>query len=43
MRMLQMAEFLGRHGFRGGAPYAIEHLSGPALRDQAVQALASGS
>jgi HEAT repeat protein len=40
-RKLQLAEFLGRHGFRGGYPYAIEHMSEPALRDQAVEALAA--
>jgi HEAT repeat protein len=41
LRKLQLAEFLGRHGFRGGYPYAIEHMSEPALRDQAVEALAA--
>jgi HEAT repeat protein len=41
LRKLQLAEFLGRHGFRGGYPYAIEHMSEPTLRDQAVEALAA--
>ncbi|SIO28447.1 HEAT repeat-containing protein [Singulisphaera sp. GP187] len=40
-RKLVMAEFLGRHGFRGGYPYAIEHMSAPELQDAAVEALAA--
>src|SRR5213075_457967 len=40
-RKLQIAEFLGRHGLRDGYPYAIEHLSEPSLREQAVAALAA--
>jgi HEAT repeat protein len=38
-RKLRLAAFLGRHGFRGGYPFAIEHLSDPSLRDLAVDAL----
>jgi HEAT repeat protein len=38
-RKLRLAEFIGRHGYRGGYPYAIEHLADPALRDVAVDAL----
>jgi len=38
---LKMAEFLGRHGIRDGYPYAIEHLSEPSLREQAISALAA--
>lgn len=41
LRKLQLAEFLGRHGFRGGYPYAIEHMSAPPLLDAAVDALAA--
>jgi hypothetical protein len=41
LRKLQLAEFLGRHGFRGGYPYAIEHMSAPPLQDAAVDALAA--
>jgi HEAT repeat protein len=41
LRKLQIAAFLGRHGFRGGYPYAIEHMSAPALQDAAVEALAA--
>jgi HEAT repeat protein len=41
LRKLQLAEFLGRHGFRGGYAYAIEHMSAPALRDQAIEVLAA--
>jgi HEAT repeat protein len=41
LRKLQLAEFLGRHGFRGGYPYAIEHMSAPQLTDVAVEALAA--
>ncbi len=40
-RKLQIAEFLGRHGIRDGYPYAIEHMSEPNLREQAVAALAA--
>jgi HEAT repeat protein len=40
-RKLELAEFLGRHGFRGGYPYAIEHMSAPELTDLAVEALAA--
>jgi hypothetical protein len=40
-RKLQLAEFLGRHGFRGGYPYAIEHMSAPQLQDAAIEALAA--
>jgi HEAT repeat protein len=40
-RKLEMAEFLGRHRIRDGYPYAIEHMSEPHLRDQAVAALAA--
>src|SRR5439155_21982002 len=32
-RKLRLAEFVGRHGYRGGYPYAIEHLADPHLRD----------
>jgi HEAT repeat protein len=41
LRKLQLAAFLGRHGFRGGYPYAIEHMSVPQLQDAAVEALAA--
>ncbi|AGA31265.1 HEAT repeat domain-containing protein [Singulisphaera acidiphila] len=41
LRKLQLAEFLGRHGFREGYPYAIEHMSAPELQDAAVEALAA--
>jgi HEAT repeat protein len=41
VRKLQLAEFLGRHGFRGGYPYAIEHMSAPMLQHVAIDALAS--
>jgi HEAT repeat protein len=41
LRKLQLAGFLGRHGFRGGYPYAIEHMSAPQLQDAAVEALAA--
>src|SRR5229473_8546687 len=41
LRKLQIAEFLGRHGIRDGYPYAIEHLSEPYLREQAISALAA--
>ena len=41
LRKLQIAAFLGRHGFRGGYPYAIEHMSVPQLQDAAVEALAA--
>src|SRR5262249_42635103 len=39
-RKLRLAGFVGRHGYRGGYPYAIEHLSDPNLLDVAVEALA---
>jgi HEAT repeat protein len=38
-RKLRLAAFLGRHGYRGGYPYAIEHLADPDLREVAVDAL----
>jgi HEAT repeat protein len=38
---LEIAEFLGRHGIRDGYPYAIEHMSELALREQAISALAA--
>jgi HEAT repeat protein len=38
---LKIAEFLGRHGIRDGYPYAIEHMSEPYLREQAIAALAA--
>lgn len=38
-RKLRLAAFLGRHGYQGGYPFAIEHLSDPNLRDLAVDAL----
>jgi hypothetical protein len=38
---LKMAEFLGRHAIRDGYPYAIEHMSEPYLREQAIAALAA--
>ncbi|WP_406698878.1 HEAT repeat domain-containing protein [Singulisphaera sp. Ch08] len=41
LRKLQQAEFLGRHGYRGGYPYAIEHITAPELQDAAVEALAA--
>jgi HEAT repeat protein len=41
LRKLEMAEFLGRHGIRDGYPYAIEHMSEPDLREQAISALAA--
>ncbi len=41
LRKLQIAEFLGRHGIRDGYPYAIEHMSEPGLREQAISALAA--
>jgi HEAT repeat protein len=40
-RKLEIAEFLGRHGIRDGYPYAIEHMSEPYLREQAISALAA--
>ena len=40
-RKLELAEFLGRHGIRDGYPYAIEHMSEPSLREQAISALAA--
>ncbi len=36
---LLIAEFLGRHGFRDGYPYAIEHMSEPHLLERALAAL----
>jgi len=41
LRKLELAEFLGRHGIRDGYPFAIEHMSEPSLREQAVSALAA--
>ena len=38
-RRLRLIAFLGRHGFRDGYSQTIEHLSQPALRDDAVEAL----
>jgi hypothetical protein len=38
-RRLRLIAFLGRHGFRDGYAQTIEHLSQPALRDDAVEAL----
>jgi HEAT repeat protein len=40
-RKLELAEFLGRHGIRDGYPYAIEHMSEPSLREEAISALAA--
>jgi HEAT repeat protein len=40
LRKLEIAEFLGRHGLRDGYPFAIEHMSEPYLREQAISALA---
>jgi HEAT repeat protein len=40
-RKLLLAGFVGRHGYRGGYPYAIEHLADANLRDAAVEALAA--
>jgi HEAT repeat protein len=40
-RKIKMAEFLGRHGIRDGYPYAIEHMSEPYLREEAIAALAA--
>jgi HEAT repeat protein len=40
-RKIEIAEFLGRHGIRDGYPYAIEHMSEPYLREQAILALAA--
>ncbi len=40
-RKLRLAGFVGRFGYRGGYPFAIEHLSDPALLDLAVEALAA--
>jgi HEAT repeat protein len=40
-RKIEIAEFLGRHGIRDGYPYAIEHMSEPYLREQAIAALAA--
>ncbi len=41
VRKLRLAAFVGRHGYRGGYPYAIEHLSDANLLDLAVEALAA--
>ncbi len=41
LRKLELAEFLGHHGLRDGYPFAMEHMSEPALREQAVSALAA--
>ncbi len=41
LRKLELAEFLGRHGIRDGYPFAMEHMSEPSLREQAVSALAA--
>src|SRR5439155_5006759 len=41
LRKLELAEFLGRHGFRDGYPFAVEHMSERSLREQAVAALAA--
>ncbi|HEY6291503.1 MAG TPA: HEAT repeat domain-containing protein [Terriglobia bacterium] len=41
LRKLQIAELVGRHGIRDGYPYAIEHMSEPYLREQAISALAA--
>jgi HEAT repeat protein len=38
---LKIAAFLGRHGIRDGYSYAIEHMSEPYLREDAVSALAA--
>lgn len=40
-RKLEIAKFLGRHGIRDGYAYAIEHMSEPNLREQAISALAA--
>jgi HEAT repeat protein len=40
-RKIEIAEFLGRHGIRDGYPYAIEHMSEPYLREEAIAALAA--
>ena len=40
-RKIEIAEFLGRHGIRDGYPYAIEHMSEPYLREEAILALAA--
>jgi hypothetical protein len=40
-RKIEIAEFLGRHGIRDGYPYAIEHMSEPYLREEAISALAA--
>lgn len=40
-RKLQLAEFLGRHKYRDGYAYAMEHVSEPSLQEQAVAALAA--
>ena len=40
-RKLELAEFLGHHGIRDGYPFAIEHMSEPSLREEAVSALAA--
>lgn len=38
---LRLIAFLGRHGFRDGYAQALEHLSRPDLRDDAVTAIAA--
>jgi HEAT repeat protein len=38
---LALAEFLGRHGYRDGYVFAIEHMSEPNLLDEAIDALAA--
>jgi HEAT repeat protein len=40
-RKIEIAGFLGRHGIRDGYPYAIEHMSEPYLREEAISALAA--
>ena len=40
-RKIEIAEFLGHHGIRDGYPYAIEHMSEPYLREEAISALAA--
>jgi HEAT repeat protein len=41
LRKLELAEFLGQHGIRDGYPFAVEHMSEPSLREQAISALAA--
>ena len=40
-RKLRLVAFVGRHGYRDGYAYAIEHLSQATLREEAVDALAA--